>query len=94
MYTCNTIITCKTLEIIISVGFEDFIPLQQTLTFDQNTTRQEVRVFINNDVTVEVDEDFFSHLRLENGGSGVIVQPDRATILIVDDDSMINHNKG
>lgn len=57
------------------------------LTFDPNNLRHDVAVAISNDTVVEPDQDFTSVLQLEASETGVLVQPNVATIVIVDDDS-------
>lgn len=53
-------------------------------------TRQEVVVVIANDVIVEPDQDFRSRLQLTTVETGIRVEPEETTIVIVDDDSEFN----
>lgn len=57
------------------------------LTFGPDSTRVEVPITIINDNIVESLEDFFSTLTLRTPGANVVIDPDRAEIDIIDQDS-------
>ena len=68
---------------------DDYEPINRTLTFDSERSRIVIPVRIVNDGVDEEDEQLLSRLQLEplEGGSpNVQVQPNEASLIILDDD--------
>ena len=63
----------------------DYQSVNQTLTFTPDITTQTVSVPVMDDEIDEEDEDILATLELE-GDQNVQIQPDEATLLILDDD--------
>lgn len=70
----------------INAAPEDYLPINQTLTFDSETVRQTVSVSIVDDAVDENLEDLIALLALEIEADEVQLQPAEATLLIIDDD--------
>ena len=74
---------------LLYVAPGDYEPFNKTLTFGNERSRLVIPVRIINDGVDEEDEQLLSRLQLEpvEGGSpNVQVQPNEATLIILDDD--------
>ena len=79
-------------ELIYYAAPDDYEPINRTLTFDSERSRVVIPVRIVNDGVDEEDEQLLSRLQLEpvEGDSpNVQVQPNEATLIILDDDGKI-----
>ena len=66
-------------------SFEDYSPLSVMLSFNQDTSVQCVDISLTNDDTLENVEQFVVLLESEDGVP-VILSPERAVVMIIDDD--------
>ena len=69
----------------------DYSSLNQTLTFSPDTTTQVISVPLLDDSIDEEDETFLASLELDSSSDdqNIQIQPDEATLLILDDDGKV-----